>query len=67
MQETPQKAERLLRQAEVRQRVGLSRSSLWRWEREGKFPRRRRIGRNTVGWMESEVDAFVERVKNEPR
>jgi prophage regulatory protein len=65
MQEAPEQPERLLRLSEVRHRVGLSRATLWRWERVGKFPKRRRIGPNTVGWLKSEVDAFVDRIKEE--
>jgi len=29
-------------------------------ERNGKFPRRRQISSNSVGWLKSEVDAWVE-------
>jgi prophage regulatory protein len=50
---------RLLRGEEVRHRVGLSRSSLWRLERLGGFPKRVRIGENSVGWFEHEVDAWL--------
>lgn len=36
----------------------LSRVTRWRREREGKFPRRRQISINRVGWLLSEVLAW---------
>jgi predicted DNA-binding transcriptional regulator AlpA len=33
----------------------LSRSTIWRLERQGAFPRHRRISRNAVAWVEDEV------------
>lgn len=56
-QSTP--AARLLRCREVRHRVGLSRSSIWRLEQAGQFPKRIPIGENSVGWFEHEVDAWL--------
>lgn len=38
----------------------LSRVTVWRMERDGKFPRRRQLSANSVGWLKSEVDAWVE-------
>ena len=37
-----------------------SRTQLWRKEREGTFPRRVRLGGNRVGYVESELDAWIE-------
>lgn len=52
--------DRLLSEKEVRQRAGgIGRSTLWRWERAGSFPRRRQVGPGRVGWRESEVDAWI--------
>ena len=51
---------RLLRAAEVVERVGLSRVTIWRREREGDFPRRVRLGGNSVGWLESDIEAWIE-------
>jgi prophage regulatory protein len=50
---------RFMRFKEVRQRVGLSRTSIWRLERKGQFPPRRRLSDNAVGWVEDEVDQWV--------
>jgi prophage regulatory protein len=50
---------RLLRFGEVRQRTGLSRSTIWRMERSGVFPKRVRISINVVAWREDEVAAWI--------
>jgi len=50
---------RVLRFEEVRSRVALSRTTVWRLERAGKFPKRRQLGENSVGWIEAEVDSWV--------
>jgi prophage regulatory protein len=52
-------AERLLRLPEVRARTGLGRTTLWRRELAGDFPRRRRLGPSAVAWLESEVEAWI--------
>ena len=32
-----------------------ARSTLWRWERSGQFPRRIKVAANTVRWRRGEV------------
>ncbi len=39
--------------------IRLSRSQIWRREKEGKFPRRVRVSDARVGWFKTEVDAFL--------
>jgi prophage regulatory protein len=51
--------DRLLSWPEVKARVGLSRTSVWRLEREGKFPKRVRILPGRVAWRESEIVAWI--------
>jgi len=51
--------DRLLRIKEVKQRVGWSEMTIWRKERDGVFPKRVKIGPNTVAWLESEIDRFI--------
>lgn len=48
-----------LRIREVCGRSGLSRATIYRLEREGKWPRRYRLTDGTVGWDEAEVDARI--------
>ena len=51
---------RILRAKEVIKLTGLSRSTLWRLQREGKSPKSRRIGDVAVGWLDTEVLAWIE-------
>ena len=50
---------KLLRFPAVRERTGLSRSTIWRLERHGDFPKHRRISANTVAWVEAEVMSWI--------
>ena len=51
---------KFLRLPEVVETTGKSPTSIWRAEKEGKFPRRRRIGPNAVGWRSDEIQAWIE-------
>lgn len=51
--------DRLLRLAEVVERVGLSIPTIYRRQRQGTFPRRERLGPCSVAWYESDIDEFV--------
>lgn len=51
---------RFLRFNAVRDRTGLSRSTIWRLERTGGFPQHRRLSTNAVGWLERDVNDWVE-------
>ena len=42
------------------EKTGKSRTTLWRWERKGTFPKRVRIGENSVGHIDDEVDQWIE-------
>ncbi len=37
-----------------------SRSTIWRWVRAGIFPRPLRVGPNSIGWLESEIEDWLE-------
>ncbi len=50
---------RLLRFDAVRERTGLSRSTIWRLEQRGSFPQHRRLSLNAVGWLEEEIDTWI--------
>jgi prophage regulatory protein len=50
---------RLLRFGDVRQRTGLSRSTIWRMERSGSFPSRVKVSVNVVAWREDEVSEWI--------
>jgi prophage regulatory protein len=49
-----------LRWPAVQEVSGLSRVTVWRMERDDRFPRRRQLSANSVGWLKSEVDAWVD-------
>jgi prophage regulatory protein len=51
---------RLLPFREVAQRVALSRSTIWRMERAGQFPKRRRLSVNKVAWWEPEIEEWLQ-------
>jgi prophage regulatory protein len=60
MEQTTEAVMRILREPEVYRRTGISRVTRWRWERDGMFPRRVRLGRNIVGWREHEIQEWIE-------
>jgi prophage regulatory protein len=51
--------DRLLREPEVAKVTGLGRTTRFQLERKGLFPRRRKITKNTVGWLESELLEWI--------
>lgn len=50
---------RFLRPEQVLEKLGISRSTLYRLEESGELPPRRRISANSVGWIEEELDEFI--------
>lgn len=53
--------DKILNETQVKERTGVrGRTTLWRWEREGRFPKRRQVGPNRIGWLESEIAAWIE-------
>ena len=52
---------RILRLPLVRERTGLSRSSIYLRISEGRFPRPISLGERAVGWLESEITEWLNR------
>jgi prophage regulatory protein len=50
--------DRFLSRAEVCDRVGLSRMTVWRLQRKGEFPAFTRLSKGRVGIAESEVERW---------
>lgn len=50
----------ILRWPTVKATTGLSRVSVWRMEKTGKFPLRLQLGNNSVGWLESEIQDWIQ-------
>lgn len=55
----PETSDRILRASEVHDITGLSRTTIWRMENKGEFPRRVSLGGNLVGWRLSEVNHWL--------
>lgn len=53
----------VLRPKEVIKEYGLSRTTIWRKEREGTFPKRLKLGARAVGWLRSDLEAWLESLK----
>jgi prophage regulatory protein len=49
----------LLRVREVVKITGLSRMTIYRLEKEGEFPSRRRLGKNSIAWIDHEVSTWI--------
>lgn len=59
------KPKRIIRWPEVQQRTGLSKTAWWRGMSQGAYPRGIKIGppgTRAVGWLESDIDALIERL-----
>ena len=52
-------SDKFLRREDVEAMTGLSRSSIYRLMRLGKFPEPVKIGENAVRWPESELTAWL--------
>ena len=50
----------IIRRPEVCKITGLSYSTIFRMERAGRFPSRRRLGHHSVGWVLAEVLAWID-------
>jgi len=56
--------EKFLRRSEVAEYLGISETTVWRWVRGGSFPKPVRIGPNTVGFLEEEIQAWLKHKKS---
>lgn len=51
---------RIIRLSEVVARVGLCRASIYNLIKAGDFPAQIQLGTNSVGWVESEVQSWID-------
>lgn len=50
----------VIRCPELLIKLQISRSTLWRWEKnQSDFPKRIRMGQRSVGWILAEVEAWI--------
>lgn len=50
---------RIIRDKEIGKKTGLSRTTRWRLERAGKFPKSVKLTEHAVGHYEDEIDAWI--------
>jgi prophage regulatory protein len=55
----PVSRSKIVRIKDLIERLGVSRSTIWRWERSKLLPPRRQIGPNVVGWTDDEIELFI--------
>lgn len=55
----PRRVTRLIRLKEVQHRVGLGRSTIYRWMAEGKFPKPIQLGGYAVAWAQEDIDGWI--------
>jgi prophage regulatory protein len=53
---------RIVRLPEVQSMIGIrSRATLLTWEKEGRFPKRLRIGKRSMGWLLKDIEDWIEK------
>ena len=52
---------RIIRHPEAIKLTGLSRTTLWRLEKEDSFPNRVKLGPHSVGWLLTDVMNWLEK------
>jgi prophage regulatory protein len=50
---------RIMRLSEVKAVTGLSKTTIYRFEKQGRFPSRVSLGERSVGWFEDDIQAFL--------
>lgn len=55
----PRRVTRLIRLKEVQHRVGLGRSTIYRWMGEGKFPKPVQLGGYAVAWAQEDIESWI--------
>lgn len=62
--EVAPETERIVGMRELCERLGVNRTTVLRKERQGKVPRRRQFPDGQMGWLSTEIDAWL---KGSPR
>lgn len=50
---------RFIREKECLHLTGLGKTTRYQLEKEGKFPERKRIGKNVTGWLSTDIEAWI--------
>ena len=59
MERNTNRPARILRFSEVQARTGLSRTTIYMWRAEGRFPQPVVLGPRAKGWLESDLDEWI--------
>ena len=57
--QTQPRAPKVLRINQVIEMIGLSKASIYRLAKLGKFPKSFKIGISAVGWLQSEIEMWI--------
>lgn len=59
--------QQIIREKEIIRIVGLSRTTIWRKEKSGTFPRRVKLGPDgrAVGWLRSSIEEWLQNLKDQ--
>jgi prophage regulatory protein len=60
MSEAAKQNNRILRQPEVSEKTGRSRAAIYADMEAGHFPKAIKLGGRAVGWLEHEIDEWIE-------
>ena len=63
MENTPN---RVLRLPEVVTKLGIGRTSIYKWMNQGLFPQSIHLGPRSVGWLESDIDNWLKQKTEHP-
>lgn len=55
-----------IRFSEIKKLIGISRSTIWRLEQKGKFPKRHKISPIEIAWLSNEVEDWINKHINIP-
>jgi prophage regulatory protein len=56
---------RIIRKPELLAKIGLSDATIWRLEKRNRFPQRVKLGGNSVGWFDTEVQEWLDEKASE--
>ncbi len=60
MQATKSNPTKILRMKQVVERTGICRAMVYRLQRLGQFPQSIKLSERATGWLEHDVDAWIE-------
>ena len=58
---TPSNTTQIIRLPELKEKLKVSRSTLYKLGKSGDFPVPVQLAPRTIGWLESEIDAWIEK------